>query len=109
MEAAVDQSEVPLVVHRVDEVDNRVKAGHGGFSESQIQQKIVGDCPHAFVRHNDPDHRKITYNGHNHDTTVCESPEDDSPDWLYEVVPEISPVVHVIEAAGVIWHLGGTE
>lgn len=87
MEAAVDQSEVPLVVHSVCEVDDRVEGGHGGFSERQVQEKIVGDGPHAFVRHNNPDDCNITYHGHDNYTTVGNGPKHDSPDWLHKLVP----------------------
>ena len=105
VEAAVDQSEVPLVVHGVGEVDDRVEGGHGGFGERQVQQEIVGDGPHAFMRHDNPDHCNITYNGHNDYTTVRNGPEHDSPDWLNELVVVISPV-SVIGAGGPIWRIG---
>jgi len=109
MEAAVAQSEVPLVVHSVREVDDRVKSGHGGFSERQVQQEIVGDGPHAFVRHNDPDHSNISYYGHENYATVCNGPEDDSPHWLHELVPVHGPVISIVGVEGPVWHIRGIE
>lgn len=102
MEAAVDQSEVPLVVHGVGEVDHRVEGGHGGFGECQVQQKVVGDSPHAFMCHNNPDHCKIAYHGHDYYTTVRNSPEDNSPDWLHKLVPVFGPVIGVVVVGGPI-------
>ena len=87
VEAAVDQSEVPLVVHGVDEVDHRVEGGHRGFGERQVEEKIVGDGPHAFMRHDNPDHRNVAHHGHDDYTAVRDGPEDDPPDRLHELVP----------------------
>lgn len=36
MEAAIDQTEVPLVVHGVDKVDHRVERRHAGLSKGQV-------------------------------------------------------------------------
>lgn len=102
MEAAVDRSEVPLVVHGVGEVDHRVEGGHGGFGERQVQQKIIGDGPHAFVRHNNPDHCQIAYHGHDNYTAVRNGPEHNSPDWLHKLVPVLGPVISVVGAGGPI-------
>lgn len=109
MEAAVDQSEVPLIVHGVGEVDHRVEGGHGGFSERQVQQKIVGDGPHAFVSHNDPDHCEISYHGHDNYRTIRNGPEDNSPDWLHKLVPVHCAVIGVVRSGGPIWHVGGIK
>lgn len=104
MEAAVDQSEIPLVVDRVGEVDHRVEGGHGGFGERQVQQEIVGDRPHAFVRHDDPDYRHVAHHGHDHYAAVRDGPEDDPPDRLHELVPVSRPVTGAVRVD--IWRLG---
>ncbi|KAG7222155.1 hypothetical protein INR49_016727 [Caranx melampygus] len=109
VETAVDQSEVPLIVHGVGEVDDRVEGGHGGFGERQVQQKIVGDCPHALVRYNNPDHCDITHDGHDNYTAVSDGPEDDPPDRLHELVPVYCPVIGVVVAGGPVWHISGVE
>lgn len=107
VEAAVDQSEVPLVVHGVREVDHRVEGGHGGFGERQVQQKVVGDGPHAFMCHNNPDHSKIAHNRHNNYATVRNGPEDNSPDRLHKLVPVLGSVLGAV--GGPIWHVGGIK
>lgn len=109
MEAAVDQSEVPLVVHGEREVDHRVESGHGGFGERQIEQKIVSDGPHAFVCHDNPDHGQISYHGYDDDTTVRNGPEDNSPNRLHKLVPVHGPVICVVGASGPIRHIRGIE
>lgn len=109
VKAAVDQAEVPLVVHGVDEVDHRVEGGHGGFGERQVQEEIVGDCPHAFVRHNNPNHRDIADHRHDDYTAVRNGPEDDSPDWLNKLVRVCGPVIGGVGAVGQIRHIGGVE
>lgn len=109
VEAAVNQSEVPLIVHRVGKVDHRVEGGHGGFGERQVEQEIVGDGPHAFVRHNDPDHRHITDHRHHNDAAVGDGPQDDSPHRLHELVPVLGSVVGPVGTKGPVWHIGGIE
>lgn len=109
VEAAVDQSEVPLVVHRVREVDHRVEGGHGGFGERQVQQEIIGDGPHAFVRHDNPDHCEISHHGHDHYTAVRDGPEHDPPGRLDKLVPLRGPVTGVVGARVPIWRVGGVE
>lgn len=109
VEAAVDQSEVPLVVHGVCEVDDRVEGRHWGFGKRQVQEEIVGDGPHAFMRHDNPDHCKIAYHGHDNYTTVRNGPEDNPPDGLHELVPVHRPVIGVVGAGGPIWRVGGIK
>lgn len=109
MEAAVDQPEVPVIVHRVDEVDHRVEGGHGGFSERQVQQKVVGDGPHALVRHDNPDDCQVAHQGHDHYATVSNGPQDDLPDRLHELVQVHGPVIGVVVARGPIRHRGGVK
>lgn len=109
MESAVVESKVPLVVYGEGEVDHRVERGHGSFSKRQVQEKIVGDCPHAFVRHNNPDHCNVTYHGHDNYTTVGKGPKDDSPDWLHELVPIFGPVIGGVGAVGPRFHIGEIE
>ena len=87
MEAAVDQPVVPVVVHRVREVDDRVQGRHGRLGERQVQQEIVGDGPHALVRHDDPDDDEVAHHGHHDDAAVGQTPEDDPPHRLDELVP----------------------
>lgn len=109
MEAAVVESKVPLVVHPVGEVDHRVECRHGRFGEREVQEKIIGDSPHAFVRHNNPDDCDVTYYGHDNYTAVGNGPEDDFPDRLHKLVPVNGPVIGIIGAAGPIWRIGSTE
>lgn len=99
MEAAVGQSKVPLVVHCVGKVDHRVERRHGSFSERKVQEKIIGDRPHALVCHNYPDDGDIAYYGHNNYATVGNGPEDDFPDRLHKLVL----VRGVVKAGGPIW------
>lgn len=42
MEAAVNQTKVPLVVHGVDKVDHRVEGRHAGLSKGQVHLRGEG-------------------------------------------------------------------
>ncbi|KAG7225830.1 hypothetical protein INR49_014351, partial [Caranx melampygus] len=83
---AVDFSEVPLSVRRVDEVDECVERGHRHVRESQVQQEIVGHGPHPFVRQNDPYHDQVAKDGHSQHGAVSHGPERDAPRRLHELV-----------------------
>lgn len=73
-------------MRRVDEVDEGVERCHGNVRERQVQQKVVGDSPHPFVRKNDPDHYQVPKNGHCQHRDVCHRPERDAPRRLHELV-----------------------
>lgn len=86
VEPAVDVPEVPLSVRRVDEVDERVEGGHGRVGESQIQQEVVGDGPHPFVRQNNPNDDQVAENSHSQHRDIRHGPERDAPRRLHELV-----------------------
>lgn len=93
MEPAVDLSKVPVSVRRVDEVDERVEGGHGHVRESQVEQEIVGHCPHPFVRQNNPNDNQVSKHGHGQDRAVGHGPERHAPRGLRELVGQITAAV----------------
>lgn len=83
---AVAQTKVPVVVQRVNEIEDGVKCGHGGVGEGQVHDEVVGDRPHASVRKDDPDHGDISHHRHQHHQRVSERPESHLPSGLRKLV-----------------------
>ncbi len=100
MKPAVHLSKVPLSVSRVDEVDERVERSHGSIGESQVQQEIVGDSSHPFVRQNNPNDDQVSENGHCQHRAVSHRPQRDAPRRLHELVGQISGCVGSIPFRG---------
>lgn len=94
---AVAQPKVPVVVQRVNEIEDSVEGGHGGVGESQIHDEVVGDCPHASVRKDDPDHGDVSHHRHQHHQRVGERPQSHLPGGLSELVGGgLVPLIKII-------------
>lgn len=46
VDGAVEVAKGPVVVEQEDEVEDTVQGGHEQVGHAQVQQVVVGDCPH---------------------------------------------------------------
>lgn len=86
VEFAVSVPEVPLSVSGVDEVDQSVERGHGRVRKGQVEDKVVGHCPHALVSQNDPNDDQVPEDRHRQNEAVGDGPEGDAPRRLHKLV-----------------------
>ena len=65
-ELAVETTKRPVAVQQVKEVEHRVEDRSQCVSNSQVHQKVIGNCAHALVTEHDPDHDEIPACGDRH-------------------------------------------
>ena len=49
VDSAIDLSKDPIVISHVDIVETSIEDGEEEIGDAEIDQKVVGRCPHAFV------------------------------------------------------------
>lgn len=49
LKSAVAQAKVPVVVKGIDKVKKGVKCCHGNVRKGQVDDEVIGYCPHASV------------------------------------------------------------
>lgn len=67
LKSAVAQAKVPVVVKRVDKVEESVERSHRDVREGQVDNEVIGHSPHASVSQNNPDNGDVPRDGHQDD------------------------------------------
>lgn len=75
LKSAITQAEVPVVVKRIDKVEEGVKRRHWGVWKGQVDDKVVGYGSHASVSEDDPDNCDVPSDGHQDDERVGDGPQ----------------------------------
>lgn len=57
---AVGFSKVPIAMRGINKIDQSIESSHRCVRKRQVEQKVIGDSSHAFVRQNDPHHNEIS-------------------------------------------------
>ena len=65
-ELAVETTKRPVAVKHENEVEHRVEDRNKRVGNSQVHQKVIGNCAHALVTEHDPDHDEIPACGDRH-------------------------------------------
>lgn len=67
LKSAVAQAKVPVVVKRVDKVEESVERSHRDVREGQVDNEVISHSPHASVGQNNPDNGDVPRDGHQDD------------------------------------------